>query len=52
LAGTYKLGLADTGAGRYRRVEVIAHARPYAHGNLNVSYVWSRARGDLNTFQS
>jgi hypothetical protein len=47
--GPSLLGLADTGAGRYRRIEVTAHARPYAHGDLNVSYVWSRARGDLNT---
>ena len=47
--GSSLLGLADTGAGRYRRVEVTMHARPYARGDLNVSYVWSQARGDLNT---
>ena len=43
------LALADTGSARYRRVEATLHARPFEHGDLNVSYVWSRSRGDLNT---
>jgi hypothetical protein len=43
------LALANTGAARYRRVEVNVHAHPFEHGDLNVSYVWSRSRGDLNT---
>jgi hypothetical protein len=43
------LALASTGTARYRRVEVSVNARPYEHSNLNVSYTWSRARGDLNT---
>jgi carboxypeptidase family protein len=43
------LALADTGAARYRRVEATIHARPFEHGDLNVSYIWSRSRGDLNT---
>jgi hypothetical protein len=42
------LALANTGAARYRRVEATLHARPFEHGELNVSYVWSRSRGDLN----
>jgi hypothetical protein len=43
------LGLANTGTARYRRVEATLHARPFEHGDLNVSYLWSRSRGDLNT---
>jgi hypothetical protein len=43
------LDLANTGTAHYRRVEATLHARPFEHGDLNVSYVWSRSRGDLNT---
>jgi len=42
------LALTYTGFSRYRRVEAAVTARPFEHANLNVSYVWSRARGDLN----
>jgi Carboxypeptidase regulatory-like domain/TonB dependent receptor len=42
------LGLANTGAARYHRFEATVHARLREHEELNVSYVWSRARGDLN----
>jgi hypothetical protein len=43
------LALANNGTARYRRIEATVHARPFEHGDLNVSYVWSRSRGDLNT---
>src|SRR5467141_1160811 len=43
------LALANNGTTRYRRIEATIHARPFEHGDLNVSYVWSRSRGDLNT---
>jgi hypothetical protein len=43
------LALANTGAARYRRVEVNARARLFERGDLSVSYIWSRSRGDLNT---
>jgi hypothetical protein len=43
------LALTDTGFSRYHRVEATVNARPFEHANLNVSYVWSRSRGDLNT---
>jgi hypothetical protein len=46
--GSSMLALASTGTARYRRVEASVNVRPYEHANLNVSYVWSRARGDLN----
>jgi hypothetical protein len=42
------LALTNRGFSRYHRVEATVTARPFEHGNLNVSYVWSRARGDLN----
>jgi hypothetical protein len=47
--GNSMLALSNTGTSRYRRVEAIVSARPSEHAELNVSYVWSRARGDLNT---
>lgn len=43
------MALADTGAARFRRAEVAVHARLFERNDLNVSYVWSRSRGDLNT---
>lgn len=48
-AGNSILGLANDGSAHYRQLEVTVHARPVERGELNVSYVWSRARGDLNT---
>src|SRR5258706_12548386 len=42
------LALRSTVTSRYRQVEATVSARPSEHDNLNVSYVWSRARGDLN----
>jgi hypothetical protein len=47
-ASNSMLALTNTGFSRYRRVEVSVNARPSEHANLNVSYVWSRSRGDLN----
>ena len=43
------LALTNSGAARYRRVEANVHARLFERGDLNVSYIWSRSRGDLNT---
>jgi hypothetical protein len=43
------LGLASNGTAHYEQVEATVHARPVERSELNVSYVWSRARGDLNT---
>jgi hypothetical protein len=47
--GNSLLALANTGAARYRRLEANVHAKPFARGDLNVSYIWSRSRGDLNS---
>jgi len=43
------LGLADTGGSHYHELEATLHYRPSERSVLNVSYVRSRARGDLNT---
>ncbi len=42
------LTLKNTGASQYRQAEVTARYRPTERTELNVSYIWSRARGDLN----
>ncbi len=42
------LALRNTGTSQYRQAEVTAHYRPSERADLNVSYVWSRGRGDLN----
>jgi len=43
------LGLANNGTAHYEQAEATVHAKPVERSELNVSYVWSRARGDLNT---
>jgi len=43
------LGLADTGSSRYHELETTLHYRPNERSVLDVSYIKSRARGDLNT---
>ena len=43
------LGLSDTGGSHYHEVEATLHYSTSERSELNVSYVRSRARGDLNT---
>ena len=43
------LGLFNTGAANYHEFEATLHFQPVRHADLNISYIWSRARGDLNT---
>jgi Carboxypeptidase regulatory-like domain/TonB-dependent Receptor Plug Domain len=43
------LALEDTGSSHYRQAQLIARYRPSERAELNLSYTWSRARGDLNT---
>jgi Carboxypeptidase regulatory-like domain len=43
------LGLFSTGEARYHEVETTLRFRPVKAADLTVSYIWSRARGDLNT---
>jgi hypothetical protein len=43
------LALTNTGTSHYRQAELTAHYRPSERADVNLTYVWSRARGDLNT---
>jgi hypothetical protein len=43
------LGLFPTGQANYHEFEATLHFQPVHFADLNVSYIWSRARGDLNT---
>jgi len=43
------LGLFPTGQATYHEFEATLHFQPVHHAELNVSYIGSRARGDLNT---
>lgn len=47
--GNSILVLTNSGTSQYRQFEATIHATPFERSDLNVSYVWSRARGDLNT---
>ena len=41
--------LENTGSSSYRQAQITAHYRPSERDEINISYAWSRARGDLNT---
>ncbi len=43
------LGLTNTGGSHYHELEATLRYRPSERSELNVSYIRSRARGDLNT---
>jgi hypothetical protein len=43
------LGLFNTGTANYHELEATLHFQPIRRADLNISYIWSRARGDLNT---
>jgi Carboxypeptidase regulatory-like domain len=43
------MGLTNTGSSHYREMEAAAHYTLREHDQVNVSYIWSRARGDLNS---
>jgi hypothetical protein len=47
--GTSYLGLASNGGSNYNEFEATVHYQAGERSELNVSYVHSRARGDLNT---
>ena len=44
----YVKNMQGSGTSHYRQVEPTVHLRPFERNDLNISYVWSRARGDLN----
>ncbi len=43
------LALENTGTAHYRQAQATARYSPNEKAEVNVSYSWSRARGDLNT---
>jgi hypothetical protein len=43
------LALENTGSAHYRQAQITARYSPSEKAEANVSYSWSRARGDLNT---
>jgi hypothetical protein len=46
------LGLANTGGSHYHEFEMTLHYRPKERSEFNVSYIHSRARGDLNALSN
>ena len=46
------LAMTDTGGSHYHEFEETFHYKPGERSDLNVSYIRSRARGDLNTVSS
>ena len=49
-SGAALLGLADTGGSHYHELEATLRYRAGERSDLKISYIRSRARGDLNTF--
>jgi hypothetical protein len=45
-------GLTNTGSSHYREMEATAHYTLRERDQINVSYIWSRARGDLNSLSN
>jgi hypothetical protein len=43
------LALKNTGSSHYRQAEISGRYRPSERAEINLSYSWSQARGDLNT---
>jgi hypothetical protein len=48
-ATTGLLALENTGTAHYRQAQITTRYSPSEKAEVNVSYSWSRARGDLNT---
>jgi hypothetical protein len=46
---TGMMALENTGSAHYRQAQITARYRPSEQAEVNVSYSWSRAQGDLNT---
>jgi len=46
---TGMLALENAGSAHYQQAQITARYRPSEQAEVNVSYSWSRARGDLNT---
>ena len=46
------LALTDTGSSHYRELESTVHFTFHRNDEVNVSYIWSRTRGDLNNLSA
>lgn len=46
------LGLTNTGSSHYRELEATAHYALREQDQVNASYIWSSARGDLNNLSN
>jgi len=46
------LGLSNNGSSQYREFEGTVHFTVHENNDANVSYVWSRTRGDLNNLSA
>lgn len=49
IGGVSFLTLSNSGVSRYHEFEATFHLQPVPRSDLNLSYIWSRNRGDLNT---
>jgi hypothetical protein len=47
--GAAFMTLSDSGVSRYHEFDATLHLQPVRRSDLNLSYIWSRNRGDLNT---
>jgi hypothetical protein len=45
-------GLTNTGSSHYREMEATGHYSLRERDQINLSYIWSRARGDLNSLSN
>jgi hypothetical protein len=52
LGGQSFEGLTNTGSSHYREMEASAHYSLREHDQINISYIWSRSRGDLNSLSN
>jgi len=50
--GQSYLALTNTGSSHYRELESTVHFTFHHNDEVNVSYIWSRTRGDLNNLSS
>ena len=49
IGGESFLTLSNSGVSRYHEFEATYHFQPLRRSDFNLSYIWSRNRGDLNT---
>ena len=52
IGGPSFMALANTGSSHYRELESTLHYAFAERDQVNVSYIWSQARGDLNSLSS